>query len=165
MLLPLLTSPFFKFSLRDSTRLSWTDLLSDILHLYILSSAFFITSSIASFGSLFVETPREMLKGIFFIPLFLHKLLILLMIFWASPHVVLGRIAINSSPPHLDNISSCLKESFSIPAIFIRNSSPFACPYASFITFKPFTSPITMISGSCLGVLSLFSSSSKYALL
>ncbi len=71
----------------------------------------------------------------------------------------------NSSPPHLQIISSFLQHFFRIAAIFFNNLSPSLGPNASFISFNPLTSPIIKLNGSCLFVSSLLISSSKYVLL
>src|SRR4030043_917105 len=92
------------------------------LFLYIFSSASFKIEFISFFMSVLVEAPRDRLKGTLSLSLalFLQHSCILVIKSLATWPVVLGSSIANSSPPHLEIISSFRQLSFKNFPHFIR---------------------------------------------
>ena len=65
---------------------------------------------------------------------------------YVSSTVVLGSNNVNSSPPHLANISVSLTSLLIVWAKVISVSSPIICPYSSFTNLKKSISNIAKLS-------------------
>ena len=128
---------------------------------YILSSASFIISLICSSSDIFVAHPSDILGVIVWYIDLLHKSLILEYTFFEFFKDVCGRRIANSSPPHLARMSSWRIPFLSIFDISMRSLSPSIWLNASLRSLRPLTSPIIIVSGSCLFVSSLDNCSSK----
>ena len=133
--------------------------------LYMASSASFTVSSAGPPGTAFTAQPTAMLALMALTRTFENSSLILTMIFSAVPAVVRGRMMVNSSPPTLEMMSPSLQLFLRASAAFFSSSSPAAWPKTSFVSFRPFRSPKIIVRGRFSSLFSLFSSSSKYALL